>query len=145
MNASRQLVALRFSLNLAERMWIDHQARLAGMTVSNWMRQQMGLKMRVSGRFTPAQVAEEEAYSRALVAATGVDPGPFFSTPAPEVQMRPSRGGAAPKVDEYEEAMGPLRERLQAVQGELRAAKREEAVAETHEVPEDAGVLDGPF
>lgn len=144
MNASRQLVALRFSMNLAERMWIDHQARQAGMAPSNWIRQQLGLKIRLPGRFTPAQVAEEEAYCRALVAATGVDPAPFFSTPAPDVQMRPNRGAAA-KADEYEEAMAPIRGRLQEIQGELRALKRDEAVAETHEVPVDADVLDGPF
>jgi hypothetical protein len=58
----------KLAVNEPERIWLEHQARAAGMTVANYFRDKVGLHARPMGRPTAAQLEDMEDDAWSLLA-----------------------------------------------------------------------------
>jgi hypothetical protein len=77
---------VRFTVNRAELMFIEHLAQEAGVSVAEYIRVTLGLSRRPMGRPTADTIAETEADARALLGRIGVDPAPYFPAESAPVQ-----------------------------------------------------------
>ena len=81
---------VRFTVNRAELMFIEHLAQESGLSVADYIRVTLGLSRRPMGRPTADSIAEMEADVRALLNRIGVDPAPYFPAESPESVHVPS-------------------------------------------------------
>jgi hypothetical protein len=75
-------VTVKVTFNVAERMYVEHLAQLAGMSLQDYLRSQVGLRRRPMGRPSPNEVVKVEDEARNLLQEIGVDPTLYFP-PAP--------------------------------------------------------------
>jgi hypothetical protein len=85
---------IKIRVSDAERLWLDKQARAAGMGVANYIRQKLGLRARPMGRPTAAEREdmEDDAWSRLV--EVGADPRQYFP---PDVEQAPSEDEETPE------------------------------------------------
>ncbi len=71
-------VVIKLTVNSVERLFLDHQAELAGLTTLDYIRTMTGLSTRSKGRPTHDQVADLEDAAHALLLRINLDPDQFF-------------------------------------------------------------------
>ena len=77
-------VLVKVTVNAAERMYLEHLARQAGMSVQDYFRVHVGLRRRPMGRPTADQIADAEDDVWNLLRQIGVDPAPYFPDEPPQ-------------------------------------------------------------
>jgi hypothetical protein len=84
---------LRVAVNKPEMLFIDQEARAAGLSIANFIRQKLGLRARPMGRPTASALEdmEDDAWSRLV--EVGEDPRQYFP---PEVEQAPSEDEETP-------------------------------------------------
>lgn len=70
-----------------ERLWLERQARTAGLGMANYIREKIGLCARPMGRPTAAQREDLEDDSWSRLVEVGADPRQYFP---PDVEQAPS-------------------------------------------------------
>jgi hypothetical protein len=85
---------IKIAVSEPERLWLDKQARAAGLTVANFFREKAGLHARPMGRPTTSQLEdlEDDAWSR--LTDVGADPRQYFP---PEPEQVPSEDQESPE------------------------------------------------
>ena len=71
-------LTFKLAVNEPERVWLEHEARAAGLSVANLLRQKLGLRARPMGRPTAAQLEQMEDDAWGLLTQIGVDPARYF-------------------------------------------------------------------
>jgi hypothetical protein len=65
---------LRITLNVAEMLDVEAQARAAGQSVNNYVRTKLGLQERAAGKRTPEERDREEDDAMERLQRLGLDP-----------------------------------------------------------------------
>jgi hypothetical protein len=84
-----------------ERLWLEKQAREAGVTMANYTRQKLGLPPRPMGRLTAAQREDLEDDSWNRLVEVGADPRQYFP---PDVEQAPPEDEETPEERDARDA-----------------------------------------
>jgi hypothetical protein len=85
---------LRVAVNEPEMLFIDQEARAAGLSIANFIRQKLGFRARPMGGPTAAQLEQMEDDAWGLLTRVGVDPRQYFP---PEPEQVPSEDQESPE------------------------------------------------
>jgi hypothetical protein len=69
---------ITITVNLAEKMAIEHQASSVGLSVQDYLRDKLGLRRRPMGRPVSTEISAMEADARERLVSIGVDPAPYL-------------------------------------------------------------------
>lgn len=75
---------LRVAVNEPEMLFIDQEARAAGLSIANFIRQKLGFRARPMGRPTAAQLEQMEDDAWDLLTRVGADPTQYFPPEPPQ-------------------------------------------------------------
>lgn len=105
---------IRIRVSEPERLWLDKQARAAGMTMANYFRDKVGLHARPMGRPNATQLEdmEDDAWSRLV--DVGADPRQYFP---PDVEQAPSEDEETP--EERDARIARVRAAIAKVEAEM--------------------------